>query len=184
PFDGDLPRAGGERTNRRDAHPHPPVCARGVARRVPRLWRAGQVGGGEGAVRLPGVAGPPAWRGAAAATSAGPRAAAARREPQGPPTAARRAPFAGIRSPCDALRTMADWRALATGIVRRLREAGHEAYFAGGCVRDQLLGPAPPASPPASPSRSSPRRAPRSRPRPRPSPISRPSASATRWFAS
>src|SRR5439155_21151600 len=143
PFDGDLPRAGGERTNRRDAHPHPPVCARGVARRVPRLWRAGQVGGGEGAVRLPGVAGPPAWRGAAAATSAGPRAAAARREPQGPPTAARRAPFAGIRSPCDALRTMADRRALPTGLVRRPREAGHEAYFAGGCVRDQLLGREP-----------------------------------------
>src|SRR5438046_10319834 len=52
-------------------------------------------------------------------------------------------PFAGIRSPCDALRTMADRRALATGIVRRLREAGHEAYFAGGCVRDQLLGREP-----------------------------------------
>lgn len=28
----------------------------------------------------------------------------------------------------------------ATRIVRRLREAGHEAYFAGGCVRDRLLG--------------------------------------------
>src|SRR3989454_7409180 len=38
---------------------------------------------------------------------------------------------------------MADRRALATGIVRRLREAGHEAYFAGGCVRDQLLGREP-----------------------------------------
>jgi len=35
---------------------------------------------------------------------------------------------------------MADRRSLATGIVRRLREAGHDAYFAGGCVRDQLLG--------------------------------------------
>jgi len=34
-------------------------------------------------------------------------------------------------------------RTLAVGIVRRLREAGHEAYFAGGCVRDQLLGRAP-----------------------------------------
>ena len=34
-------------------------------------------------------------------------------------------------------------RQLATGIVRRLREAGHEAYFAGGCVRDQLLGREP-----------------------------------------
>jgi poly(A) polymerase len=38
---------------------------------------------------------------------------------------------------------MADARALATQIVRRLREAGHTAYFAGGCVRDQLLGRAP-----------------------------------------
>jgi len=38
---------------------------------------------------------------------------------------------------------MAERRALATGIVRRLRAAGHEAYFAGGCVRDQLLGREP-----------------------------------------
>jgi poly(A) polymerase len=38
---------------------------------------------------------------------------------------------------------MADRRHLATGIVRRLREAGHETYFAGGCVRDQLLGREP-----------------------------------------
>ncbi len=30
--------------------------------------------------------------------------------------------------------------ATATRIVRRLRGAGHEAYFAGGCVRDRLLG--------------------------------------------
>lgn len=30
--------------------------------------------------------------------------------------------------------------ATATRIVRCLRDAGHEAYFAGGCVRDQLLG--------------------------------------------
>jgi len=30
--------------------------------------------------------------------------------------------------------------ATAERIVRRLREAGHEAYFAGGCVRDKLLG--------------------------------------------
>src|SRR5437870_5333131 len=28
----------------------------------------------------------------------------------------------------------------ALAIVRRLREAGHVAYFAGGCVRDMLLG--------------------------------------------
>ena len=38
---------------------------------------------------------------------------------------------------------MADERAVVTGIVRRLREAGHEAYLAGGCVRDQLLGRPP-----------------------------------------
>lgn len=30
--------------------------------------------------------------------------------------------------------------ALARKIVTRLREAGHEAYYAGGCVRDMLLG--------------------------------------------
>src|SRR5262245_29979318 len=35
--------------------------------------------------------------------------------------------------------SMADRRAVATDIVRRLRAAGHETYFAGGCVRDQLL---------------------------------------------
>jgi poly(A) polymerase len=31
----------------------------------------------------------------------------------------------------------------ALGIARRLREAGHQAYFAGGCVRDLLLGATP-----------------------------------------
>ena len=30
--------------------------------------------------------------------------------------------------------------ALAGSIVRRLRDAGHEAWYVGGCVRDQLLG--------------------------------------------
>lgn len=38
---------------------------------------------------------------------------------------------------------MADALATATAIVRRLRADGHEAYFAGGCVRDRLLGRAP-----------------------------------------
>src|SRR5215470_9205318 len=38
---------------------------------------------------------------------------------------------------------MADRRALALGIVHRLRDAGHEAFFAGGCVRDELLGRRP-----------------------------------------
>jgi len=32
---------------------------------------------------------------------------------------------------------------IARQIVRRLREAGHLAYFAGGCVRDKLLGQEP-----------------------------------------
>lgn len=31
-------------------------------------------------------------------------------------------------------------RAAATWVARRLRDAGHRALFAGGCVRDQLLG--------------------------------------------
>src|SRR3954468_15915615 len=34
-------------------------------------------------------------------------------------------------------------RAAAVAIVRTLRDAGHIAYFAGGCVRDELLGLAP-----------------------------------------
>src|SRR5215471_2865774 len=38
---------------------------------------------------------------------------------------------------------MTDRGRLAADIVRRLRAAGHEAYFAGGCVRDRLLGRAP-----------------------------------------
>jgi poly(A) polymerase len=39
------------------------------------------------------------------------------------------------RQPCD--------REDALAIVRRLRDAGHVAYFAGGCVRDLLLGETP-----------------------------------------
>lgn len=34
-------------------------------------------------------------------------------------------------------------RQAAIAVVRILREAGHQAYFAGGCVRDALLGKAP-----------------------------------------
>ncbi len=34
-------------------------------------------------------------------------------------------------------------RDAALAIVRRLRDEGHEAYFAGGCVRDELLGVEP-----------------------------------------
>src|SRR3954469_10304046 len=39
------------------------------------------------------------------------------------------------KPPCD--------REDALAVVRRLREAGHVAYFAGGCVRDALLGLTP-----------------------------------------
>lgn len=34
-------------------------------------------------------------------------------------------------------------RAAARSVVRRLRGAGHEAWFVGGCVRDEVLGRAP-----------------------------------------
>jgi poly(A) polymerase len=34
-------------------------------------------------------------------------------------------------------------RRAAVGVVRTLRDAGHTAYFAGGCVRDELLGLGP-----------------------------------------
>ena len=34
-------------------------------------------------------------------------------------------------------------RAFAADVVGRLREAGHETYWAGGCVRDELLGRTP-----------------------------------------
>src|SRR5215212_7065083 len=34
-------------------------------------------------------------------------------------------------------------RRFATEVVKRLREAGHEALWAGGCVRDELLGLVP-----------------------------------------
>src|ERR1700680_4866879 len=34
-------------------------------------------------------------------------------------------------------------REFAVEVVRRLREAGHEALWAGGCVRDELLGKTP-----------------------------------------
>ncbi|MCK4299112.1 MAG: CCA tRNA nucleotidyltransferase [Planctomycetes bacterium] len=41
------------------------------------------------------------------------------------------------------MKTETSARALATEVVRRLRRAGHEAYLAGGCVRDMLLGREP-----------------------------------------
>src|ERR1051326_9286635 len=34
-------------------------------------------------------------------------------------------------------------RAIAQDIVRRLKAAGHQAFFVGGCVRDQLRGKEP-----------------------------------------
>jgi poly(A) polymerase len=36
------------------------------------------------------------------------------------------------------------FRAAAASVVARLRGAGHEAWFVGGCVRDELLGRTPP----------------------------------------
>ena len=36
-----------------------------------------------------------------------------------------------------------DEREFALTVVRRLRQAGHEALWAGGCVRDELLGLVP-----------------------------------------
>lgn len=38
---------------------------------------------------------------------------------------------------------MSDSRTAATRVVRTLRDAGHQAFFAGGCVRDELLGREP-----------------------------------------
>jgi poly(A) polymerase len=35
---------------------------------------------------------------------------------------------------------MSETESIASGIVRRLRDAGHVAYYAGGCVRDMLRG--------------------------------------------
>ena len=58
----------------------------------------------------------------------------------------------GYRSPCvqmlapmraGTLLTPEEQRRFAVEVVRRLRGAGFEAYWAGGCVRDQLLGRTP-----------------------------------------
>ena len=43
----------------------------------------------------------------------------------------------------DQLQPTASLREAATDIARRLQAAGHMAYFAGGCVRDELLGHPP-----------------------------------------
>src|SRR5688572_18826647 len=57
------------------------------------------------------------------------------------PAAQRGVIFGGVMTdvpPDDSPRSATREDALA--VVRRLRDAGHVAYFAGGCVRDQLLG--------------------------------------------
>src|SRR5207244_11843997 len=41
------------------------------------------------------------------------------------------------------LTTLVTEREFAIGVVRRLQDAGHQALWAGGCVRDELLGLAP-----------------------------------------
>lgn len=51
-----------------------------------------------------------------------------------------RAHWLGRFVPC---RVTHPHRAAAAAIVRALRDAGHVAYFAGGCVRDELLGREP-----------------------------------------
>src|SRR5439155_22516010 len=45
-------------------------------------------------------------------------------------------------APCGTITRMTE-RAFATDVVRRLREAGFQALWAGGCVRDQVLGREP-----------------------------------------
>jgi hypothetical protein len=40
-------------------------------------------------------------------------------------------------------RSRVDLRTAAVEVVRTLAEAGHEAYFAGGCVRDRIMGDEP-----------------------------------------
>ena len=49
------------------------------------------------------------------------------------------------RSQCTSMPTLIpeEKRRFAVEVVRRLRAAGHEAYWAGGCVRDRLLGREP-----------------------------------------
>ena len=47
--------------------------------------------------------------------------------------------MAEARDPTNSARHRAD----AMAVLLRLRESGHEAYFAGGCVRDELLGLSP-----------------------------------------
>ncbi|TVQ62024.1 MAG: hypothetical protein EA378_06035 [Phycisphaerales bacterium] len=51
----------------------------------------------------------------------------------------RSTPIVPIQLPMGHAPNPAEARQAATDTVRTLREAGHEAYFAGGCVRDELL---------------------------------------------
>ncbi|GAB4317205.1 MAG: CCA tRNA nucleotidyltransferase [Candidatus Sumerlaeia bacterium] len=47
------------------------------------------------------------------------------------------------RSKHDSTGALTEKRRRATAVVKRLQEAGHEAYWVGGCVRDMLRGLAP-----------------------------------------
>src|SRR5262249_26989031 len=59
------------------------------------------------------------------------------------PRKAIRKPPPEQRGPRDMPPRFRDERAFAVHVVAVLREAGHEALFAGGCVRDEVLGLAP-----------------------------------------
>src|SRR5262245_16938939 len=48
----------------------------------------------------------------------------------------------GLHFPSEGWRKMTE-REFAVDVVRRLQDAGSEAYWAGGCVRDELLGLTP-----------------------------------------
>jgi len=48
-----------------------------------------------------------------------------------------------LSDPAGAARRKQFMRRIATEIARRSQAAGHEAYFVGGCVRDQMLGQEP-----------------------------------------
>jgi poly(A) polymerase len=48
-----------------------------------------------------------------------------------------------LEEPNHSDQNLRDLRDAAALVVRELTQAGHEAYFAGGCVRDRLLGIAP-----------------------------------------
>ena len=64
-----------------------------------------------------------------------------REKQEDPPNAPNRAPHSGVRlGLVDVTPPSSASYARAAAIVRRLREAGHQALLAGGCVRDMVLG--------------------------------------------